>query len=158
MERLPEIMPTIKPDSYYPITRDPGHWKPTISDFNTSVTYCCSRSSWPIIPLCYLLQIPTFEYKYNSFYITFIDLLPITEPNTPLRNLRFVFWTDKSRSYFHETIHFESDFHPDKNILNLFGSYVYSIEQPPIFSIDYRLAYYVLNYVETIGEKCNLLL
>lgn len=151
-------MPTIKPDSDYPITREPGHWKPTISDFNTSITYRCSRSSWPIIPLSYLLQIPCSEYKYNSFYITFIDLLPTTEPNTPLRNLRFVFWTDKSRSYFHETIHFDSDFHPDKNILNLFGSYVYSIEQPPIFSIDYRLAYYVLNYVETVGEKCNILL
>lgn len=158
MEGLSPILSNVRTPTDYPIYKDPGTWKPTISDFNTSVTYCLSRSAWPIIPLSYLCKIPLSEFKYNYFYITFFDLLPATEPNTPLRDLRFIFWPESSRNYFHEIIHFDSDFHPDKNLINLFGSFVYTIHDTPIFSIPSRLAYYVLNYIESIGEKCDLLL
>lgn len=158
MERLSNILPCTKTERDYPISREPGYFKPTFSDFNTSITYRFSRIAWPIIPIPDLFKIPVQEFKYNSFYITFIDLSHATEPNTPLRDLRFVFWTDKSTSLFHEMVHFNSDFHPDLNILNLFGSYVYTIHHPRIYKCPYKLAYYILDYCEKMGEQIPLLL
>lgn len=158
LEGLSNQLPCTKFDRDYPISREPGYFKPTFSDFNCSVTYRFNRDCWPIIPIPYLFKIPQTEFKCRAFYITFIDLTPLTEPNTPLRELRFVFWTDLSKALFHDMIHFESDFHPDLNICNLFGSYVFAIEYPQIFKIQSSLAYYILNYCNNVGEEIPLLL
>lgn len=91
MERLSEIMPVRQIDNDYPIKRDSGHYKLTFSDFNSSLTYRFSRHSWPIIPIFDLFSLPIQESKYESFYITFINLAHATEPNTPLRDLQFIF-------------------------------------------------------------------
>ena len=158
MERLSEIMPVRQIDNDYPIKRDSGHFKLTFSDFNSSLTYRFSRHSWPIIPIFDLFSLPIQESKYESFYITFINLAHATEPNTPLRDLQFIFWTDKSQSYFHETVFFQSDFHPDKNILNLLGSYVFTINEPLIYRIPREIVYYVTNYCTAVGELVSLVL
>ena len=55
-------------------------------------------------------------------------------------------------------VHFESDFHPDLNIMNLFGSYVFSVHNPNIYKCPSNLAYYILDYCEKIGEQIPLLL
>ena len=70
MERLSDILPCTKIERDYPITREPGYFKPTFSDFNTSITYRFSRIAWPIIPIPDLFKIPVEEFKYNSFYQT----------------------------------------------------------------------------------------
>lgn len=155
VEALSRGLPYAGINKYFPVRRDAGNWKPSFHDLCSSVTYRFSRLSWPFIPLSDLFEIPFIEAGYNSFYISFFDL-PTNLESAP-KDLRFAFWTDKSRTMFHEITYFQTDADTDLNIINLLGSYTFAIDRVPIYCIKKHIATHMIEYCRSAGERISLL-